>query len=70
MKLAELKQIVDAYYNMSEANHKLEVCIPNSKREMGGTPVTNVQFANKGIDWDKGKFLLIPESKMIEKPKD
>lgn len=68
MTLEELKHRVDTYYNMGEANHKLEVCIPNNKRQQGGTSVTNVKHVNVGMDWDSGKFILSPESPMIEKP--
>jgi len=27
-----------------------------------------VKYANRGIDWDNGKFILSPEVPMIEKP--
>jgi hypothetical protein len=67
MTLEELKKRVDTYYEMNEQYRYLEVCIPNNKGGMGGTPVTNVKFANKGIDWDSGKFILTPEKPMVEK---
>lgn len=67
MTLKELKQRVDLYYEMNERYHDLEVCIPNNKGGMGGASVTKVKNANKGIDWDKGKFILYPEVPMIEK---
>jgi hypothetical protein len=68
MTLAELKERVDIYYNMNPQYHDLEVCIPNGKGGMGGLSTTKVQYANKGIDWDAGKFFLSPEVPMIEKP--
>lgn len=69
MTLKELKQRVDTYYEMNERYHDLEVCIPNNKGGLGGTSVTKVKYANKGIDWDSGKFILSPEVPMIERPK-
>ena len=68
MTLKELKQRVDTYYKMNERYHDLEVCIPNNKGGLGGTSVTKVKYANRGIDWDNGKFILSPEVPMIEKP--
>lgn len=67
MTLKELKQKVDVYYNMDERYHELEVCIPNHKGGMGGTSVTKVKYANKGIDWDSGKFIITPEIQMVER---
>lgn len=66
MTLKGLKEKVDFFYNMGERYHYLEVCIPNEKGGMGGTPVTKVKSVNKGIDWDNGKFFIFPEVKMIE----
>ena len=67
MTLKELKQKIDFYYNMNELNHDLEICIPNNKSGMmGGTPVTSIRYASKGIDWDHDKFILTPEKPMIE----
>lgn len=65
MTLLELKQKVDlALQRMG--GEDLEVCIPNNKNAMGGTPVTKVRGASCGIDWDRGKFMIYPEIKMIE----
>ena len=67
MTLKELKQIVDRYYERSERNHDLEICIPNNKGGIRGTSVTKVKGANKGIDWDNnGKFFIFPENPMVE----
>lgn len=68
MTLKELKEKVDHYYNMGESYHTLQVCIPNNEPGMGGTSVTNVDDAIKGIDWDSRKFMLFPESPMTEIP--
>lgn len=67
MTLKELKQGVDAYYEMGDKYHDLEVCISNGKSCWGGTSVTKVKNANRGIDWDSRKFILQPEVPMIEK---
>lgn len=69
MILKELKEKIDRYYEMNEMYHDLEVCIPNHKRGMGGTSVTKVKYANKGIDWDSGKFIITPEVEMVERKK-
>lgn len=69
MTLKELKKRVDYCYEMGEHYHDLEVCIPNNKSGMvGSTPTTKVKYANKGFDWNAGKFIIFPEVIMIEKP--
>jgi hypothetical protein len=70
MTLEELKQKIDHYYEMSDRYHDLEVCIPNNKNGYGGTSVTMIKNAHRGVDWDSGKFFIIPETPMIEKPLD
>ncbi len=65
MKLKELKERIDHYSH--ESYDDLEVCIPNNKGGMmGGTSVTSVKSANRGIDWDGKKFIISPEIEMIE----
>lgn len=69
MTLAELKERIDWLALHSSARlEDIEVCIPNHKGGQGGTSVTRVKSANKGTDWDKGKFMIFPEVDMIEKP--
>ena len=68
MTLKELRERIEVYSN--ERYDDLEVCIPNNKGGMmGGTPVTSVKGANKGIDWDGGKFFIWPETEMVEMKK-
>ena len=67
--LISLKEVVDRYLEDSRGR-ELTVCIPNNKGGMGGTSVTNVVSAHRGIDWDSGKFFIYPEVKMIERPPD
>ncbi len=70
MTLKELKERVD-YEMRDERNGYIEVCIPNNKRGMmGGTPATTVKYAHRGIDWDHGKFFIIPENDMSEIEKE
>ena len=65
MTLKELKQQV--YFAYENSSRDIEVCIPNGKPSYGGTSVTKVKSAYKGIDWDGGKFIIYPEKIMIEK---
>lgn len=67
MTLLELKRRVDLVLERS-GSETLEVCIPNNKAVMGGTSVTKVRSANRGIDWDNSKFIIWPEKEMIEQP--
>lgn len=69
MTLKELKEKIDWYMDQDERNGELQVCIPNHKHGMGGTSVTHVSNACKGIDWDHRKFIVYPEVDMIEQPK-
>jgi len=65
MKLKELKERVD--WAVENSGKDLDVCIPNNKGGMmGGTPVTSVKQAAQGIDWDGGRFIIWPETKLIE----
>ena len=69
MKLKELKDRIAAVPE-GEFYDELEVCIPNGKVGMGGTSVTSVKQAAQGIDWDNKKFILWPETKLIEFQED
>lgn len=69
MTLKELKEAIDRVYSTHHNHDRIDdiiVCIPNNKNGMGGTQVTNIICAHKGIDWDSGKFMIYPENKMIE----
>ncbi len=69
MTLKELKERVD--WAVENSGKDLDVCIPNNKGGMmGGTPVTSVKQAAQGIDWDNKKFILWPETKLIEFQED
>ena len=67
MTLKELKARVDAALSIDGRNDGLEVCIPNHKGGMGGTSVTKVVGAGTGIDWDRGKYFILPEKEMVER---
>jgi hypothetical protein len=69
MKLKELKDRIDAVPK-GEFYDELEVCIPNNKVGIGGTSVTSVIQAAQGFDWDDGRFILWPETKLIEFQED
>jgi hypothetical protein len=66
MTLIELKKQVDLAL-MRAGSEECEVCIPNNKAGMGGTPATGVKGAYRGFDWDKGKFFIFPEKEMVER---
>jgi len=68
MTIRELKERVD--WAVENSKSDLEVCIPNGKVGMGGTSVTSVRQAAQGIDWDGGKFIIWPETKLIESQED
>lgn len=66
MKLQELKERIDSLIQQSDSFRDLEVCIPNNKKGMsGGTPCTSVKSAAKGFDWNHKKFMIIPETEMM-----
>lgn len=67
MNLQELKDEIDAIeLNSAIKLEHITVCIPNNKGGFGGTSVTGVKMAGKGIDWDNDKFIIFPETKMNE----
>jgi hypothetical protein len=69
MTLRELKERVD--WAVENSGKDLDVCIPNNKGGMmGGTSVTSVRQAAQGIDWDSGKFIIWPETNLIESQED
>jgi hypothetical protein len=68
MTIKQLKERVD--WAVENSGKDLDVCIPNGKVGMGGTSVTSVRQAAQGIDWDGGKFIIWPETKLIESQED
>jgi len=68
MNLKELKEAIDNVYASNNNPEKIEVCIPNNQSSYGGTSVTSVRSAHKGIDWDRSKFFIHPSIEMIENP--
>lgn len=67
MTLLELKNIIDETIRVSPTPaSKIIVGIPNNKRGVGGTSVTNVKLAYRGIDWDRSLFIIAPEEYMQE----
>jgi hypothetical protein len=68
MTLKELKERVD--WAVENNRTDLDVCIPNGKVGLGGTAVTSVKQAAQGIDWDGGRFIIWPETKLIESQED
>ena len=70
MTLRELKQRVDFILEQRDQYGDIEVCIPNGKNTMGGTSVTPVKIAYRGIDWDSSKFIIVPETPMVEQSKN
>lgn len=70
MNLQELKDEIDVIALRSDIKlEHIKVCIPNNKGGIGGTSVTGVKMACAGFDWDNGKFIIFPETAMIERPK-
>lgn len=69
MTLTELKKYVDHAIEERPYSGDIDVVIPNSKPSIGGISCTHVKYASTGIDWDSGKFILTPETSLIEKPK-
>jgi len=65
MTLKELKDRI-ASVPEGEFYDELKVCIPNNKGGVGGTSTTNVKQAAQGFDWDNEKFIIWPETKLIE----
>ena len=69
MTLKELKERVD--WAIENNRGELDVvCIPNGKVGVGGTSVTSVKQATQGFDWDHGRFIIYPETKLIEFQED
>lgn len=65
-----VKELKERLSHLDGRYDDLEVCIPNNKGGMGGLSVTKVKGANRGIDWDSGKFFIWPETQMVEMSDD
>lgn len=65
-----VKELKERLSHLDDRYDDLEVCIPNNKGGMGGLSVTKVKGANRGIDWDSGKFIIWPETEMVESADD
>lgn len=72
MKLSELHRLVNLMYDQNKAWKDEEVVIQISLpySTVGGMPTTPVKYANSGFDWDKGKFIIIPEEKLTPADRD
>ena len=68
MTLEELKEKIDKYYDYNNGSYRdWDICIPNNAGGVGGTSVTYIKGLGFGFDWDHGKAMLIPETKMVNK---
>lgn len=73
MNLLELKEkLNNLYIKYSDYDLKqIEIGIKTDVvSAIGGTYITPVKNINKGFDWDKNKFIIIPEKDLRETDKD
>lgn len=65
MTLKELKERIDS---LMDKHADDEVCIPNNKSGVGGTPATGIRQVNIGFDWNRGLVFIVPENMLQEIP--
>lgn len=73
MNLLELKQKIDnicSRYSDVELEHIIVGIKTDVVSSIGGTYITHVNQVMKGFDWDKNKFIIIPETGLRETDKD
>lgn len=68
MKLNELKETIDLYCQKGEGDSN--VVIELDQISIGGIASVKVKQIYAGIDWDRGKIIIIAEKPIIEKSKD
>ena len=63
MKLKELKQIIDRYYQDTNVSRldELDVVIIVKTGQIGPSGCSRLKSCSIGFDWNSGKFLLFPE---------
>ena len=71
MKFSELKKLIDLHYQ-SGRNDDSEVVVKIKLpyTTVGGMPAVPIKSAQMGFDWDKGKFILLPEEDLTPSDRD
>lgn len=71
MNLFELKEVVDAAIKHAKLHHRapenIEACIEVASKPnvvCVGTSVCRIRSAYSGFDWDSGKFIITPDTKL------
>lgn len=69
MTLGELKAVIDRQIRMHSRSTELRVTIGISQEGwVGARPCTDVKWAGRGIDWEHGRFELMPSETLTVKP--
>lgn len=70
MRLPILKEILERYPDCrnQEVDVVIQVRLPFTT--VGGTSVVSIKSCYKGIDWDKGKMILVPEEQLTPADRD
>jgi hypothetical protein len=66
MKLRELKQVLTRHQRIQE-EEEIEVVIRIAKPSVGPIATEEVCSAYFGFDWDRGKFIISPETPLTPK---
>lgn len=72
MKLSELKAIIDrSVEHMREGDDKeVMIAVKLPYTTVGSIPMVPVKYANRGFDWEQGKFILTPEENLTPSDRD
>jgi hypothetical protein len=68
MTLQDLANIINEQLRIMPRCANTIVCIHNNIPQMGPMATINVKSVYLGVDYNRNKFIIEPEKKMIEKP--
>lgn len=72
MKLSKLKAIIDrSVEHMREGDDEVVmIAVKLPYTTVGSIPMVPVKYANRGFDWEQGKFILTPEENLTPSDRD
>jgi hypothetical protein len=71
MNVKELKQLLEKFESRRDYGDNAQVCIKVERiGAVGAMPTVEIKSVSMGIDWDKGKVIIYPETLLREVDRD
>lgn len=69
MNIRKLKEIVDMTVSRLKDDEDPVVCVELEEPSVGAGASEEINFANRGMDWERQQFRLIPKTSLIHASK-